>query len=65
VKNSIETVARWRRLTDAFHGKTVKEVDATCINTVHFHFTDGTSATIDCDETFLGIGVIQLTTDPN
>jgi hypothetical protein len=49
-----------RRGFKQFKGKTVKSVDTTAINAVRFLFTDGSSAWIDCDDTRIGIGVIQV-----
>lgn len=41
-------------------GKTISWVNTTAINLVTIHFTDGTSAEVDCDDTHLGIGILQL-----
>jgi len=51
---------REHRLMEAFQGKTVVAVDASCINVVHFTFSDGTKASIDAEEFHVGIPVVQL-----
>lgn len=51
---------RERRLMDSFVGKTVVSVDASCINVVHFTFSDGTKASIDAEEFHAGIPIVQL-----
>lgn len=56
---------RKTRLTEAFVGKTIESIDADCINVLHFRFTDGSCASLDTDEVWVGIPVIQLTPYPN
>lgn len=51
---------RQERLTSDFEGKTIKSVEAPCINVVHFIFTDGTRASIGADETYAGVPVVGL-----
>ena len=51
---------RQHRLTEAFAGKTVVSVDGSCINVVHFTFSDGTKASVDAEEFHAGIPIVQL-----
>jgi hypothetical protein len=41
-------------------GKTIKSVDAKCINEVKIVCTDGSSFVLDCDEQHYGIGVLNI-----
>lgn len=45
---------------EKFVGKTIVDVDSTCINVVRFTTDTGEVITIDCDDQVYGIGVIQV-----
>lgn len=48
---------------DKFIGKTIRKIDASSINVVHFEFTDGVIFSIDAEETHYGIPVVSSEID--
>ncbi len=51
---------RMQKIVAAFVGKTVTKVEALSINVIHFYFSDGTSCTVDGEDQFRGIPIIQI-----
>lgn len=65
-ERAAEEQSRHRKstFTRAFRGKTISSVDASAINCVTFHFTDGTKQMIEVESAIASIGLYGIFLGP-